>query len=411
MTITMNDSQLTTLDHVKRFLDGTLLCDFAIKTTAESYAWIEAVVIKFDYHKQGKSEKSLIKQFMQKVTGYSRSQITRLITAQRVTGKVVRKRYVRHVFSNKYSKADIALLAKTEALHDTPNGLATKYILEREWYIYGKPEFKHLSTISVAHIYNVRKQSRYRKINLTYQKTKPNTTPIGEKRKPEPNGLPGFLRVDSVHQGDKDKQKGVYHINIVDEVTQFEFVGAVSHIDEKNLIPLLQLLLDCFPYAIREIHADNGGEYINQYVAKLLDKLVIKLTKSRSRKSTDNALIESKNGSIIRKWIGYEFLHKGFASSLNDFYFGYFNEYLNYHRPCAFPVTITDKKGKQRKTYPQENYLTPFEKLKAIPHVGQYLKKGVTIRSLEAIASRHSDNEMAEIIQRKREKMFATANR
>lgn len=345
------------------------------------------------------------------MTGYSRAQITRLITVQNTTGKVVRKRYLRHVFSTKYSAVDLILLAQTEALHDTPNGRATKYILEREWSVYGKLEFKHLSLISVTHIYRLRKTFSYRRINLFYQKTKPTKTPIGERRKPEPNGLPGYLRVDSVHQGNKEKEKGVYHINIVDEVTQFEFVGAVEHIDEKHLIPILELLLDCFPYIIVEIHADNGGEYINQFVAELLQKLFIKLTKSRARKSTDNALVESKNGSVIRKWIGYEFLEKSFAGALNIFYFGCFHEYLNYHRPCAFPVTITDKKGKEKKIYPQENYLTPFEKLKLIPNLERYLKLGVTINSLAAIASRHSDNEMAQIVQTEREKMFATANR
>lgn len=410
MTINMNDTKLTTLADIQQFLDGTLTCDFGIKTTLESYIWIKETLDKFRYLKQEKREKSLIKKFIKKVTGYSRAQLTRLIKAKVMTGKVVRKRYLRHVFSTKYSTADLILLAQTEALHDTPNGRATKYILEREWGVYGKSEFQHLSQISVPHIYRLRKKFSYRRINLFYQKTKPTKTPIGERRKPEPNGLPGYLRVDSVHQGDKDKEKGVYHINIVDEVTQFEFVGAVAHIDEKHLIPILELLLDCFPYIIVEIHADNGGEYINQFVAELLQKLFIKLTKSRARKSTDNALVESKNGSVIRKWIGYEFLDKGFAEALNIFYFGCFHEYLNYHRPCAFPVTITDKKGKEKKTYPQENYLTPFEKLKSIPHVEQYLKPGVTIKSLEAIAVKHSDNEMAQIVQKEREKMFASAN-
>ena len=407
----MNDTKLTALHEVQQFLNGTLTCNFHVKTTQESYLWIKETLVKFKYSKQEKQEKSLIKKFIQKVTGYSRSQVTRLIKAQNTTGKVVRKRYVRHVFSTKYSAADIILLAQTESLHDTPNGQATKHILEREWRVYGKLEFEHLALISVAHIYRLRKKHTYRRINLIYQKTKPTKVPIGERRKPEPNGLPGFLRVDSVHQGDKGKEKGVYHINIVDEVMQFEFVAAVEHIDEKHLILILELLLDCFPYIIVEIHADNGGEYINQFVAGLLQKLFIKLTKSRARKSTDNALVESKNGSIIRKWIGYEFLEKDFAQALNTFYFGCFHEYLNYHRPCAFPVTITDKRGKQKKIYPQENYLTPFEKLKTIANVRQYLKPGVTIESLEAIASKHSDNEMALIVQRERTKMFATANK
>ena len=56
------------------------------------------------------------------------------------------------------------------------------------------------------------------------------TVNIGERRKPIPNGQPGFIRIDTVHQGDQDKKKGVYHINAVDEVTQFEVIASV----EKN---------------------------------------------------------------------------------------------------------------------------------------------------------------------------------
>lgn len=364
----MNDTQLLTLNEIKGFLAGTQTCDFAAKTVKETYDWVEATLIRFGYAALGKTEKSLMKAYLQKVTGYSRSQITRLIHAQLSTGKVVRKRLLRHMFSRKFSATDIALLARTDVLHDTPNGKAIKRILEREYDVYKKHEFHCISTISVGHIYNLRKTPQYHRINTTYQKTKPTSTPIGERRKPTPFGRPGFIRVDTVHQGDRDKEKGVYHIHLVDEVTQFEFMGAVETISESHLIPMLEQLLALFPFVIVEIHADNGSEYINQYVAKLLQKLFVKLTKSRPRHSNDNALIESKNGSVIRKWMGYAFLPKGYAKQINVFYFGSFHEYVNFHRPCVFPKVTTDAKGKQKKTYPQENYLTPFEKLHSLPH-------------------------------------------
>ena len=48
---------------------------------------------------------------------------------------------------------------------------------------------------------------------------------IGERRRPDPQGQPGYLRVDTVHQGDRPGAKGVYHINAVDEVTQWQIVA------------------------------------------------------------------------------------------------------------------------------------------------------------------------------------------
>ncbi len=407
----MNDTKLTTLSEIKAFLAGSSTFLFKAQTTQETYNWVRDTLIHFRYRGLDKQEKTILKLYLRKVTGYSRAQMTRLIGGYLSNGRVVRKRYQRHVFPRKYSPDDIALLAKTDSLHDTPNGRTIKRVLQREAVEYQRSGFEKLSAISVSHIYNLRTAPLYRRINTHYEKTKPVKSPIGERRKPVPNGSPGYLRVDSVHQGDREGEKGVYHINLVDEATQFEFVGAVEHISESYLLPMLVKLIELFPFRIIEIHSDNGSEYINRLVAELLEKLRISLTKNRPRKSNDNALVESKNGAVIRKWIGYSFLPKGHAKRLNRFYFGYFHEYVNYHRPCAFPTTITDEKGKQKKVYPQANYLTPFEKLLSIPDFNRYLKSSVTIGVLTTLAARHSDNEMAAIVQEERGKLFDTTNR
>lgn len=406
MTITMNDTQLTTISEIKEFLVGSLVFNFQAPTTQKTYDWIQETLIRFHYYKLGRRDKSLLKLYLQKVTGYSRSQVTRLIGGYLVSGRVIRRPYVRHVFPLKYPREEVRLLAQTDVLHDTPNGKAIKKILEREANIFDRPEFQNLSHISVSSIYNFRKRPVYKKVNLYYQKTKPVRSPIGERRKPRPDGRPGYLRVDSVHQGDLEKEKGVYHINVVDEVTQFEFMGAVEYLSESYLLPMLQKLVELFPFRVIEIHSDNGSEYINKLVAELLEKLRIDLTKSRSRKSNDNALVESKNGAVIRKWIGYSFLPRGYAKRLNRFYFGCFHEYVNYHRPCAFPTVIVDKRGKEKKIYKQEDYQTPLEKLLSLSDLNQYLKSSVTIDLLKESAARYSDNEMAAVVQKERSRLF-----
>jgi len=407
MTITMNDTYLSSLNQIRLFLEGSATHSFTASRTSETYEWINKILIRFAYHQLDKKDKSLIRKYLSRVTGYSRSQLTRLITGYAKTGKVVKRPYKRNVFQVKYSGQDIQLLAKTDELHDTPNGKAIKHILEREWQLFHNRDYERLSQISVSQIYNLRASVLYKRINKNYQKTKATTTAIGERVRPKPNGKPGYLRVDTVHQGDRDKQKGVYHINIVDEITHFEFMGAVEYISESHLTPMLEQLIAAFPFVILEIHADNGSEYINQYVARILYKLMIRLTKNRSRKSNDNALVESKNGAVIRKWIGYDFLPKGFAKHLNVFYFGIFHEYINYHRPCAFPKVVTDKKGKQVKSYPQENYLTPYDKFKSLPNCQQFLKPHVTLEQLEAISLRKSDTQLARVVQLERSRLFS----
>jgi len=211
----------------------------------------------------------------------------------------------------------------------------------------------------------------------------------------QPDGQPGYIRVDTVHQGDLDEVKGLYHINAVDEVTQFEIVCAVEKISERYLIPVLEQLLDQFPFGILEFHADNGSEYINKHVVKLLKKLLIELTKSRARHSNDNALVESKNGSIIRKHLGYSHIRQHLAPLVNQFHHDYLNPYINYYRPCFFPVIKTNAKGKQVKTYPYESMMTPYEKFRSLHQPSQYLKPGINLKQLDAIAFSINDNESA----------------
>jgi len=78
--------------------------------------------------------------------------------------------------------------------------------------------------------------------------------------------------VDTVHQGDLEGEKGVYHINTIDEVTQWEILGCVERINEHHLVPVLLEILRQYPFRIRGFHANSGGEYINKAVAELLDK-------------------------------------------------------------------------------------------------------------------------------------------
>ncbi len=133
--------------------------------------------------------------------------------------------------------------------HETLSGPATQKILYREFHELGQSGYKRLACLSVAHLYNLRKTGTYRKRRVVYQATRPTAVSIGERRQPDPQGRPGYLRVDTVHQGYQDGSKGVYHINAVDEVTQWQVVGAAEQISEAWLLPVLQAMLDNFRFA------------------------------------------------------------------------------------------------------------------------------------------------------------------
>ncbi|MCU7899772.1 MAG: DDE-type integrase/transposase/recombinase, partial [Candidatus Thiodiazotropha sp. (ex Lucinoma aequizonata)] len=205
-----------------------------------------------------------------------------------------------------------------------------------------------------------------------------------------------------------DGIKGVYQINAVDEVTQFQCVFSVERISERFMIPTLKEIMVTLPFPILGFHADNGSEYINRTVAKLLNKLTIEFTKSRPRQSNDNALAESKNGSMIRKHLGYDHIPGGWAPQLNDFHRRHFNPYINFHRPCLFPVPHIDRKGRVKKRYPYEEINTPYDKLKSLHKADTLLKPGITFEQLDAIALAISDNEAAKQMNEAKRKLFKT---
>jgi transposase InsO family protein len=409
MVIDMNDKQLATLAQVKTFLEGTTAVDFAV-AAAERYDFIGRTLQRFGYRLLPRADKGVVLRFLERVSGYSRQQLTRLVK-RGATRRPLLKRYCasRTSFGRTYTAADVRLLAQTDTLHGTLSGLATKKLMERAYGMFDDARYERLAVISVAHLYNLRQRPVYQQLRQVWTKTRPVTVAIGERRAPAPNNQPGYLRVDSVHQGDRDGIKGVYHINTVDCVTQYEGVATCERISEAFLIPVLEALLASFPFVIKGFHSDNGSEYINRDVAKLLNKLLIEeQTKSRSRHCNDNAQAESKNAAIVRKHLGYSHIPQHFATLVNAFCRDHLNPYINFHRPCLFAETITDAKGRQRKRYPYKLMMTPYEKFKSLDKAEHFLKPGITFAQLDVQAGAMSDNKAAQRLNDARAVLFKT---
>ena len=400
----MDDSQAISLEQIRAFLAGSGEVRFAAQRREEVYGWVEQTLVRHQYASLKRADKGLIRRYLARMTGLSRAQLTRLLTAYAQTGRVKTTAYQRTRFATRYTTADVQLLAYVDQAHGNLSGPATRHILEREYSEYGQAVYQRLASISVAHLYRLRNSAAYRQHNTTYQPTRPTTIPIGERRKPQPQGMPGYLRIDTVHQGDQEGRKGLYHINAVDEVTQWQVVAATPQISELWLLPVLEAMLGQFPFVIRGFHSDNGSEFINYKVAELLNKLLVEQTKSRPQHSNDNGLAESKNGSVIRKHMGYGHISSAHAEAFDQFYREHFNPYLNYHRPCGVPELVTTEKGKQKRRY--RWYATPWEILRHLPDLARDLKEGVTIAELEHWAGAVSDTEAARTMQAAKRKLF-----
>jgi hypothetical protein len=413
MIVTLQTQGLQTLEQLCAFLEGSQPIDFDVPQREAANDFIAQTLRRFGYARLGKTNKGLVRRYLCKVTGRSRAQMTRLIARFRAAGRIDdRRRGPAKAFPRRYTREDVLLLAELDALHGTLSGPATRKLCERAYVLFGDDRYARLAGISNGHLYNLRHGTAYQHRRGPMDKTRPVKVNIGERRKPAPNGQPGFLRVDSVHQGDLDGIKGLYHINLVDAVSQFQFVGSVERISERFLLPVLEALISAFPFLILGFHTDNGSEYINRQVAALLNKLqVTEFTKSRARHTNDNALVESKNGSVVRKHLGYSHIPGRFAAQVNHFAQNVLSPYLNFHRPCFFPTEAVDARGRLRKHYRDEDMMTPYDKLKSLPDAHQYLKPGTTFQQLDALASAMSDNEAARQLNQTRAELFRSINK
>ena len=406
MIIRMENGERLSLAQMRGLAETSQEVRFVGEGREQIYRWVEQVLVQQEYHTLGKKDRGVVRGYLARMTGKSMPQITRLIRQQRKTGQLRATGYRRRRFPKVYTDADVALLAKVDRAHEGLSGPATRRILEREHGEYGHREYARLAQISVAHVYNLRKRPDYRKQTARYESTRPAAISIGERRRPDPQGRPGYLRVDTVHQGDWEGEKGVYHINSVDAVTQWEVVGCIPRISEQHLQPLFEAMLAQFPFPILGLHFDNGSEFINHTMARLLEKLEAEFTKSRACHSTDNALIEGKNGAIVRKHMGYGHIAGGHAARIQEFYVRYLNPYLNFHRPCGFPSVTLDEKGKRRRSYPAADYATPYEKLRSLREDGVSLKPGCSWEGLQQIANSASDTEFAERMRRAKSELL-----
>ena len=392
------------MEQIRALVAANQVVRFEGQRRQEKYEWVEQTLVRHQYAGLRRPDKGILRVYLAQMTGLSRAQVTRLISGYRETGQVVLAPYERKRFPTIYTATDVELLAYVDRAHGNLSGPATKRILEREHNEYGQAAYQRLAGISVPHLYRLRNTENYRKRNTSYQPTRPTPIPIGERRKPQPQGKPGYLRVDTVHQGDQDGNKGLYHINAVDEVTQWEIIAATPQISELWLLPVLQAILEQFPFVIRGFHSDNGSEFINYTVARLLGKLLIEQTRSRAHHSGDNGLVESKNGAVIRKHIGYGYIGAQHAEAVDQFHREHLNPYINFHRPCAVPTVVTQANGKRRRIY--QRWATPFELLQEVPTCESLLRPDVTLANLQDFAQQQSDTEAALAMQRAKRKLF-----
>ena len=413
MVINMNDDRIGTIAQLEEFLRGSGSIEFSVAgNDSERYRHISRVLTRFDYPQRSKRERGIVHRYLQHTSGYSRAQMTRLVARwqrNRLAEEPLAKRYGRPAapFVRQYTAADVALLVAMDKANEDVCGPAIAHLLQRAYQTYGDSRYERLAKLSVSHLYNLRNSAGYRAQRQRFTSTRPVCNAIGVRKAPAPLGRAGFVRIDTVHQGDLDGVKGVYHITCVDIVSQWQVQACVQGISEAFLLPVLAQILDQFPFEVLGFHSDNGSEYVNHQVARLLEKLRIEQTKSRSRHSNDNALAESKNACVVRKHFGYAHIPQAHAAVINAFYRETFNPWLNLHRPCLFASETISPKGKVVKHYRHADVKTPLEKLAQVDAEGKVtFKPGQSLEAWQALAAAQSDLATSQAMQAAKQALF-----
>jgi len=416
----MDEAKLRTIAQLQEFLNATQEIKFTGapgQDDQQRYEHISRVLKRLAYCGLGKADRGVVLAYLRRTSAYSRAQLTRLVgrwESNRLATVPLTKRYGRPAvpFARKYTSADIELLVQMDRANKDVCGPAIVHLLRRAFCVYGDQRYERLSKLSVSHLYNLRKSTGYQALRSHFTKTRTVCNPIGVRKAPRPNGRAGWVRIDSVHQGDLDGIKGVYHITCVDAVSQWQVQACVQGISEAFLLPVLEMVIDQFPFQIEGFHSDNGSEYVNHRVATLLEKLRIEQTKSRSRHSNDNALAESKNASVVRKHMGYSHIPQKYAKPINAFYQGVFNGWLNMHRPCLFATEVVSDKGKVKKVYKNKDAKTPLECLVLLDKSGLVnFKSATTLQSLLDQAKEKTDLQAAQEMQKAKTELFALFNK
>jgi hypothetical protein len=170
LTISVQASEGLSLEQIRAFLEGSGEVGFKGQNREEVYGWVNQTLRQQRYEQLKRSGRGLVRRYVEKITGLSRAQTTRLITV-----------YLRgdEVKPQRYTREDIALLASLDAAHETLSGPATKKLLQRACYNFHDRRYQKLAGISVAHLYRLRASRAYRERRIKYQATRATAVSIG----------------------------------------------------------------------------------------------------------------------------------------------------------------------------------------------------------------------------------------
>jgi hypothetical protein len=187
---------------------------------------------------------------------------------------------------------------------------------------------------------------------------------------------PGFFEIDLVsHSGPNASGEFLYSLNLTDIHTGWCETCAVMGKGEHGVVAALEKIRKSLPFPLRAIDSDNGSEFINHHLYRYCQEQGIQFTRGRPYKKDDNAHIEQKNWTHVRKLVGWERYDTPDALDvLNGLYRGAWRDMMNFYQPC---VKLKEKVHVgSRLTRRYDEARTPLDRL-AAHYDGQRLPQSI----------------------------------
>ena len=148
---------------------------------------------------------------------------------------------------------------------------------------------------------------------------------------------PGYCEIDLVsHSGPHASGTFLYSLNVTDIHTGWCETRAIMGKCETEVVDALESIRQALPFELKGIDSDNGSEFINYHLLRYCDKHHIQFTRSRPYKKNDNAYIEQKNWTHVRKLVGWDrYDTPAQHKAIQALYTGCWGTMMNLYQPCV----------------------------------------------------------------------------
>ena len=216
---------------------------------------------------------------------------------------------------------------------------------------------------------------------------------------------PGFLEADLVsHSGGSGHGEFIHSLNLTDICTQWVGTQAVMGKGQRGILKAIESISERFPFKVLGIDSDNGSEFINHHLFNYCKREGIQFTRSRPYKKDDNAHVEQKNWTHVRKFMGWDRFDSPQAlRAMNDLYEKELPVFMNLFQPSVKRQKTIRKGSRKQRIYDKPQ--TPLDRLIASGHLDQQKCKG-----LKALRERMDPFSLSETVNQKLQQIWDLAH-